>query len=501
MPPDSGYTMQRSSTIMNDHMDDENNEEQELSFAAMLEAYSPGADADIGVGDKISGKIVSIGRDAVFVDTGSKIDGVVDKAELLDKDGELSFAEGDTLELYVVALSDEEIKLSKALSGIGGLNMLKEAYHKAVPVEGKISETCKGGVRVDILQRKAFCPVSQIDINFVEDPADFVGETFNFLITTFEENGRNIVVSRRELLAREQEKTRKEFYQTLSVDTTLDGTVTRIMPYGAFVQLASGVEGLVHISEMSWSKAAKAESLVNVADSVRVKVIGIEPDKKPGLLKISLSMKQLAENPWISAGEQFQPGKKVQGTVTHCANFGAFVELAPGIEGLVHISEMSYTKRVLKPEAVVTAGETVSVLIKEVDLEKRRLSLSIRDAEGDPWVDIAEKYKIGQSLKGILEKKEKFGYFINLEPGITGLLPKSYLSRADKPAELEKLKEGDGIPIMIEAINPDERKITLMPANTADEQNWQSFSDASANSLGALGEKLQRALDKKKSSA
>ena len=354
MSPDSGYTMQRSSTIMNDHMDDENNEEQELSFAAMLEAYSPGADADIGVGDKISGKIVSIGRDAVFVDTGSKIDGVVDKAELLDKDGELSFAEGDTLELYVVALSDEEIKLSKALSGIGGLNMLKEAYHKAVPVEGKISETCKGGVRVDILQRKAFCPVSQIDINFVEDPADFVGQTFNFLITTFEENGRNIVVSRRELLAREQEKTRKEFYQTLSVDTTLDGTVTRIMPYGAFVQLASGVEGLVHISEMSWSKAAKAESLVNVADSVRVKVIGIEPDKKPGLLKISLSMKQLAENPWISAGEQFQAGKKVQGTVTHCANFGAFVELAPGIEGLVHISEMSYTKRVLKPEEVVS---------------------------------------------------------------------------------------------------------------------------------------------------
>ena len=485
---------------MNDHMDDENNEEQELSFAAMLEAYSPGADADIGVGDKISGKIVSIGRDAVFVDTGSKIDGVVDKAELLDKDGELSLAEVDTLELYVVALSDEEIKLSKALSGIGGLNMLKEAYHKAVPVEGKISETCKGGVRVDILQRKAFCPVSQIDISFVEDPADFVGQTFNFLITTFEENGRNIVVSRRELLAREQEKTRKEFYQTLSVDTTLDGTVTRIMPYGAFVQLASGVEGLVHISEMSWSKAAKAESLVKVADSVRVKVIGIEPDKKPGLLKISLSMKQLAEDPWNSAGEQFQPGNKVQGTVTRCANFGAFVELAPGIEGLVHISELSYTKRVLKPEEIVTAGETVSVLIKEVDLEKRRLSLSIRDAEGDPWVDIAEKYKIGQSLEGILEKKEKFGYFINLEPGITGLMPKSYLNRADKPAELGKLKEGDRIPIMIEAINPNERKITLMPADTADEQNWQSFSGASANSFGALGEKLQRALDKKKSS-
>ena len=484
---------------MTDQRDnDDNSEEKEESFAALLEAYSPGENIDLGVGDKINGKIVSIGRDSVFVDTGTKIDGVVDKAELLDKNGELTLTEGDMLELYIVALSDEEVKLSKALSGIGGLNMLNEAYNKAVPVEGKISETCKGGVRVEILQRKAFCPISQIDINFVEDPADFVGQTFNFLVTTFEENGRNIVVSRRELLAREQEKVRKEFYQTLSVGTTMDGTVTRIMPYGAFVQLASGVEGLVHISEMSWSKSAKAESLANVADSVRVKVIGIEPDKKPGLLKISLSMKQLAEDPWDSAVEQFHQGDKVQGTVTRCANFGAFVELAPGIEGLVHISEMSYTKRVLKPEEVVTAGETVAVLIKEVDLEKRRLSLSIRDAEGDPWVDITGKYKIGQSVEGILEKKEKFGYFINLEPGITGLLPMSNLNRAAKPAELAKLKEGDRIPIMIEAMNPGERKITLTPTDTADEQNWQSFSDTSATSLGALGDQLQRALNKKK---
>jgi small subunit ribosomal protein S1 len=484
---------------MANHFDNENGEEKEESFAAMLEAYSPGEDADIGVGDKIRGKIVSIGRDSVFVDTGTKVDGVVDKAELLDENGELPLSEGDMLELFIVALSDEEIKLSKALSGIGGLSMLTEAYEKAAPVEGKITETCKGGVRVEVLQRQAFCPVSQIDINFVEDPSDYVGQTFNFLIITLEANGRNIVLSRRRLLAREQEAARKEFYQTLSVDTAMDGTVTRIMPYGAFVQLSSGVEGMVHVSEMSWSKAAKPEALVNVADTVRVKVIGIEPDKRPGLLKISLSMKQFTEDPWISAGEQFHEGDKIQGTVTRCANFGAFVEVAPGIEGLVHISEMSYKKRVLKPEDIVTAGQTVSVLIKEVDLDKRRMSLSIRDAEGDPWIGIAEKYKIGQTVKGILEKKENFGYFVNLEPGITGLLPKSNLGKADKPAELEKLKDGDSIPVMIEAINPGDRRITLTPAETAGEQNWQSFSDASTTSLGALGEKLQLALDKKKS--
>ena len=486
---------------MTNHFDNENNnnEEEEQSFAALLEAYSPGTDADIGVGDKISGKIVSIGKDSVFVDTGTKIDGVVDKAELLDENGELPLNEGDLLELYVVAQSDEEIRLSKALSGIGGLNMLKEAYDKAVPVEGKISETCKGGVRVDVLQRKAFCPISQIDINFVENPSDYVGQSLNFLIITFEENGRNIVLSRRKLLEREQEAARKEFYQTLKVDDIIDGTVTRIMPYGAFVRLSSGVEGMVHVSELSWSKTAKPELVVNVSDTVRVKVIGIEPDKRPGMLKISLSMKQLTEDPWVSIGEHFHEGDKIQGTVTHCTNFGAFVEIAPGIEGLVHISEMSYGKRVLRSEDVVTAGETVSVMIKEVDLDKRRLSLSVRDAEGDPWVDVAKKYTLGKAVKGILEKKEKFGYFINLEPGITGLLPKSNLGKADKPAELEKLKEGDAIPVMIEAVNPGERKITLTPADTADEQNWQPFSDASTTSMGALGEKLQRALDKKKS--
>ena len=164
---------------------DENGEEKEESFAALLDAYSPGIETDISIGDRISGKIISIGKDSVFVDTGTKIDGVVDKVELVDEDQQLALKEGDVLELYVVRLTDDEIRLSKALSGIGGFEMLKEAYEKGVPVEGKISETCKGGFRVEVMQRKAFCPISQVDISYVEDPAVFVGKTLNFLISTF----------------------------------------------------------------------------------------------------------------------------------------------------------------------------------------------------------------------------------------------------------------------------------------------------------------------------
>ena len=484
---------------MTDQFDDDNHQENEESFAKMLDDYSPGSNTEIRIGDKIRGEIVSIGRDSVFVDTGTKIDGVVDKAELLDKDGEMTLQEGDELELYVVALAEEEIKLSKAVSGIGGLHMLKEAFEKAVPVEGKILETCKGGLRVEVLQRKAFCPISQVDLNFVEEPAEYVGKSFDFLITTFEEKGKNIVISRRALLAREQEKARKAFYDNLDVGTIMNGTITRIMPYGAFVKLSDGVEGMVHVSELSWSKTATPETMLKLADTVQVKVISIEPDKKPGLLKIGLSMKQLIEDPWNSAGENFHEGDKISGTVTRCANFGVFVEIAAGIEGLVHISEMSYKKRVLKPEDEVTVGETVSVLIKEVDLEKRRISLSIRDAEGDPWIDVSEKYTAGQAIEGILEKKESFGYFITLEPGITGLLPKSNIRKLSEPAVVEKLKEGDMLPVIVESINPGERKITLAPGNTADEQNWQTFTDSSNSSMGSLGEKLQHALSKKKS--
>ncbi len=485
---------------MTDHIDDENNEEQEEqeeSFAALLDAYSPGMDSEISIGDKIRGKIISIGKDAVFVDTGTKIDGVVDKAELMDENQQLGVTEGDLLELYVVAMADDEIRLSKALSGIGGVQILRDAYEKGVPVEGKITETCKGGFRVDVLQRKAFCPVSQVDINFVENPSDFVGQNLEFLVTTFEENGRNVVLSRRALLAREQEKSRKAFYESLKVDTVMEGRVTRTMPYGVFVQLSAGVEGMVHVSELSWSKVAKPEDLVKTGEKVQVKVISIAPDKKPGMLKIGLSMKQLSADPWDQADRQFHEGDKITGKVTRCAAFGAFVEVAPGIEGLVHISEMSFTKRILKPEDVVTAGQTVSVTVKEVDMQKRRLSLSIRDAEGDPWVDVAEKYTVGQILEGVLEKKEKFGFFINLEPGITGLLPKSKLSRSPKLSEIEKLKEGDSIPVIIDAINGDDRKITLAPGNTEDEQNWQKFSDDTASSMGSLGEKLKKAISKK----
>lgn len=487
---------------MSDPFDDElQNDEtengEEESFADLLASYESGLNNDLRVGDKVTVNIISIGKDTVFVDTGSKIDGSVDKAELLDEKGELPYGEGDRLTLYVVAVKEGEIHLSKAISGIGGLHMLQEAHDGEIPVEGRVTETCKGGVRVEILQRRAFCPISQIDLKYVESPDPYLGQTFTFLITQLAENGRNIVVSRRKLLSREQEKVQKEFLAGVRNGDVLSGTVSRLMSFGAFIELAPGLEGMVHISELGWSRVETAEDVVTVGDEVKARLIGVEKMEN-GRVKLSLSMKQVQEDPWLSVGQRFDIGDKVKGKVTRCMDFGAFVEIAPGIEGLVHISEMSYIKRVMNPEDVVAAGETVPVVIKEMNPESRRISLSMRDAEGDPWLDVSEKYPPGQRIEGVVEKHESFGIFVSLEPGVTGLLHKSRISRAEQPSAIERLKVGDALPVIVEKVQPGERRITLKPGDAKEEGDWKQYSTDGDPSLGSLGEQLQQALAKKK---
>ncbi len=483
---------------MTDNFSEDNQTPEEPGFAEMLASYSNGMNEDLQVGDKIDGKIISIGRDTVFVDTGSKMDGAVDKVELLDEKGALSLDVGDRIQLYVVSVDETEIRLSRVLSGTGGFEMLREAFHGGVPVEGKVTATCKGGFRVDIMKKNAFCPISQIDLAYVDNPEEYVGQTFEFEITQLEEKAKNIVVSRKKIMSREVEKERERFFTELSVGKLYPGKVVRLMPYGAFIELAAGVEGMVHISELSWSRVDKPEEVVRAGDFVSAVVTGITTDEAGGRKKIALSMKQVTENPWDSTSKVITPGDKMKGKVTRCMNFGAFVELQPGIEGLVHISEMSYTKRIVNPSDVVNPGDVVDVLVKDVDLENRRISLSMRDAEGDPWIDVPEKYSRGQTISGTLEKKEKFGYFISLEPGITGLLPKSRLSASENPDQYGSLKPGATMTVIIDEIRPSERRISLALPDQEGSGDWQQYRSEvkGESSLGALGEKLKLAMEK-----
>lgn len=484
---------------MTDPKDDRKSEDQEeVSFAELFESYHAKMGKELNQGDLVDGKIISIGSASVYIDTGTKSDGVVDKAELLDADGQLTCKVGDRIKLYVVSMNESEIILSKAISGAGQASMLSEASRSRTPVEGKVTGVIKGGYSVDIMGKRAFCPVSQMDLKFVENQEEHVGKTYRFIISRYEEGGKNIVVSRRELLNEELREKLADFLDAVKEGDTVSGRVVRLVSFGAFVELIQGVEGMVHVSEMSWSRVEKPEEMVQVGDALQVKILKIEPAKESGVPKISLSMKQTASNPWDRMGSDFQIGDQVYGKVVRLTNFGAFVEIAPGVDGLVHISEMSHTKRILRPEEVVKPGDQVHVVIKAMDLGSKRISLSIKDALGDPWTGISTRYATGSTHEGRLEKREKFGLFITLEPGVTGLMPSSHISQAANPSDYEKLKPGDKVMVSIQEIDEEKRRVTLISPDQKDPDNWKQYTQKTDAKTGGTMESLFLEAMKKK---
>jgi small subunit ribosomal protein S1 len=476
-----------------------NSDDTSKEFADLLKSYDEEQRDSIQVGDRLRGKIISIGKEHIFVDTGFKVDGVIERSEFLDEAGNLPYSVGDTIDAFVMSRRGGEIRLSKAISGIGSLSILQEAHEKAVPIEGKVLEQVKGGYRVEVVKRKAFCPFSQMDLFRIEDTSIHIGKTYLFLITELEEDGDNIILSRKALLEQEQTKVREAFFERMEVGAVLEGIVSRLMPYGALVTLASGIEGMVHVSEMSWSRILSPEDILHIGEKITVKVLSIEEDPKAGRKRISLSMKQVADDPWNSVLNRFKPGERLRAKVTRIAEFGVFVEIAQGIEGLVHISEMSYKKRVKKPQDMVSVGDEVDVMIKDISPESRRISLSMKEAEGDPWIGIQDRYPPEKVVEGIIEKKERFGYFVRIEPGITGLLPKSVMAQHYDASALDKLREGDAVTVTIERVDAEQRKISLSPGNKGEEGDWTRFTQAGDNkgSFSSLGDKLQKALDTK----
>lgn len=489
---------------------------EEMSFAEMLQKHEEEEPPQerFTPGQKVTVKIVAITNDTVFVSTGSKVDGIVDREELL-VDGELPCAVGDSLELYVVTATSQEVRLSKIIRGAGSLQALEDAKEAGLPIEGKVTSQVKGGYTVEVLKRRAFCPGSQIDLRASDDPEAYVGKTFAFVITRLEKGGRNIVLSRRVLLEREQAENRAELLSKINEGDVLEVSVTRLTPFGAFVELAPGVEGLVHISELTWARVTSADEAVSVGDRIRVKVLAItETDKGP---RISLSAKQVTDDPWKDIEARVKPGDIIDGKVVRTAPFGAFVEILPGIEGLVHISELSYERRVNKTEDVVVAGDQVSVMVKDVDPLKKRISLSMREVAGNPWDTVGENFEVGQIVTGTMEKRAPFGFFITLAPGITGLLANAVLTE-DARKSFGALNEGDAVSVRIREIDLAGKKVSLLPESEdavasapsssprrerhaqAEEKDWKKHMPKgdSGSSFSSLGSALQAALDKKK---
>jgi small subunit ribosomal protein S1 len=444
-----------------DNFFDEDNDEAkaEKQLLTMIPVYDKPVAAALEVGGKVSGKIIKITPQNIFVEIGGKNEAVIESRELAQEDGTLPVNVGDTVQAYVISLKGGvtlSTKLSSKAAADSSLGDIINAMNAALPVEGKVTGVNKGGFNVKIMGQKAFCPVSHIDLKRVEDTSVYLNKVFSFVITRVTENGRNIVVSRLPLLEEEMGTILDSIAENIASKNVMTGTITRIMPFGLFVDIG-GFEGLVHISEVSWERSEDLAKSFATGQKVDCIVLSIEKKDPLRQSKISLSMKQVGANPWTTVTATFSAGQTVSGKITRLAGFGAFVQLVPGVEGLIHISEMSWEKRVRHPSDVVAEGQTVTVTILSIDEVKREISCSLKDLASDPWKDIESRFAAGSVVQGTVAQNTKFGYFIDLTEGITGLLPFGNIAQEKK----DSLKVGGQLDVTIESIDIERRRVSL----------------------------------------
>jgi small subunit ribosomal protein S1 len=363
--------------------------EQDDDFAKMFaesERDAPRSKKRPRVGDQVTGKVISIGKDTVFVDLGGKAEGALERAQVSDAEGKLLVKVGDTIESRVVADTGGALTLRvKVGRGPEARAELQQAQELGLPVDGVITEVVKGGVAVDVAGVRGFCPASQLDVRFIDDLATYIGQRLTFRITRYEP--RNLVLSRRVLLEEENAKRATETRKKLEPGAVLRGKVVGFKPFGAFVDLG-GIEGMLHVSELGYARVERPEDMLSLGQEVDVAVLKIEPGEKGE--RISLSLKALANDPWRDTAAALTEGARVRGKITRLQPFGAFIEIAPGVEGLVHISELGAGRRINHPREVVSAGQDVEAVVLSVDHERRRIALSLASSSDGSAEDVAE---------------------------------------------------------------------------------------------------------------
>jgi small subunit ribosomal protein S1 len=471
--------------------------EEKESFEELLKASSETPGRRLFPGDKVSGKVLKVSKDTIFVDLGGKSEGFADVQEFLDKEGHLTIKQGDLVEVRVASTRDG-IHLTKGMKvqGADALDMLRDAKENVIPVEGRVSGVVKGGFEVNLSGIRAFCPLSQIDLAFCEKPEEQVGAKYPFRIMEIKEKGKNIIVSRRVLMEEEREKKSKETLARLKPDLECEGKVMKLTAFGAFVDIG-GIEGMVHISEISHGRIGHPSEILKPGQQVKVKVMKIEADKE-GRPKISLSVKALEPDSW-DKGLGFEEGEIIHGKISRLTDFGAFVEVAPGVDGLVHISEISYD-RIPHPSKLLKEGELVDVLVMGIDRDMHRISLSIKEVTIKKKMDMEEgsdkvRLEIGQILKGIVEDSKPYGLFVRLPQfgaRVRGLLPLEELRESERGDVKKKFPKGQEI--QVEIISIDEKgRIRLSQRameEREDRKDYEKFveKEEKGGKLGTLGE-------------
>ncbi|HEY5037091.1 MAG TPA: 30S ribosomal protein S1 [Chthoniobacterales bacterium] len=411
---------------------------------------------DFKEGSIVKGRILEIRPREVLVDIGYKSEGVIPTAEFDEID---SLEVGDEVEVLLERLENDEgmVVLSKEKAAYRqNWNKIAQVFNGDGLIKGKVKSVVKGGLMVNI-GVEAFLPASQIDIIPPRDLQQFVGNTYDFKIVKLNDDRRNVVLSRRELIEQERSEKRQKFLESVKVGDTVTGAVKNLTDFGAFIDLG-GMDGLLHITDMTWGRLGHPSELLKVGQQLEVLVLDINKEKE----RVSLGLKQTQKNPWDQIEERFPAGQRVKGKITNLVPYGAFVELEEGVEGLIHVSELSWTKRIMRPSDVLTQGQEVEAVVLGVNKEEQKISLGLRQLEANPWDEIEQKFTIGSRVKGKIRNMTPYGAFVELEDGIDGMIHVSDLSwtrKVNTPTDI--LKKGEEVEAEVIDIDKTNQRISL----------------------------------------
>ncbi|MCK0506412.1 MULTISPECIES: 30S ribosomal protein S1 [Aromatoleum] len=428
------------------------------SFADLFEESL--ARQEMRSGEVITAEVVSIDHNFVVVNAGLKSESYVPIEEFRDDRGELEVKVGDFVHVAIDALEDGygETRLSREKAKrIAAWNDLEKALNEGSLVKGLISGRVKGGLTVMTNSIRAFLPGSLVDMRPVKDTSPYEGKEFEFKVIKLDRKRNNVVVSRRAVLEETMGEEREKLLANLKEGTVVKGIVKNITDYGAFVDLG-GIDGLLHITDLAWRRVRHPSEVLNVGDEIDAKVLKFDQEKN----RVSLGLKQLGEDPWVGIARRYPQGTRLFGKVTNITDYGAFVEVEQGIEGLVHVSEMDWTNKNIHPTKVVQLGDEVEVMILEIDEDRRRISLGMKQCMSNPWDDFAINHKKGDKVRGQIKSITDFGVFIGLDGGIDGLVHLSDLSWSDTGEEaVRRFKKGDEVEAVVLAIDVERERISL----------------------------------------
>ena len=428
------------------------------SFAALFEESL--ARQDMRAGEVITAEVVRVDQNFVVVNAGLKSESYVPVHEFLNDQGELEVAPGDFVQVAIESLEDGfgETRLSRdRAKRIAAWNALEAALNDGSLVTGAITGKVKGGLTVMVNSVRAFLPGSLVDTRPVKDTTPFEGKTMEFKVIKLDRKRNNVVLSRRAVLEENMGEDRQKLLETLQEGAVIKGVVKNITDYGAFVDLG-GIDGLLHITDLAWRRVRHPSEVLAVGDEVTAKVLKFDTEKN----RVSLGLKQLGDDPWVGISRRYPAQTRLFGKVTNLTDYGAFVEIEQGIEGLVHVSEMDWTNKNIHPSKVVQLGDEVEVMILEIDEDRRRISLGMKQCQSNPWQDFGLNFKKGDKIKGAIKSITDFGIFIGLEGGIDGLVHLSDLSWNVAGEEaIRNFKKGDEVEAIVLAIDIDKERISL----------------------------------------